>query len=146
MMIGRSKKIPTYKITMLKSQLYRAMNSYLTTALVSYKLSPPDWPLIGVLYEQGAMQPSDLARYLNVKPPVITAALRKLESVGVIKKSQHAEDNRATSVSLTAKGKETIRAAEEAIQNDFKLFTKDMKQSEINTYFKVMKQLGERIN
>lgn len=146
MFISKARNLATYEVSLLKSQVNRAMHNYLTRNLEKYGLTPADWPLLGTLYDKGPLQPSEIAQHLQVKPPVVTAALRKLEGRKIIKKTQHTRDSRAATVTLTVKGKNTVEKAEESIQQDFASFTKGMKGSEIKTYLKVLRQFGEKLS
>ncbi len=144
-MFQQPKTLPTYRVSLLKSQVYRAMTAYLSKVLEPYNLSPPEWTLAGVLYEENSMPATELANYLGVKPPVVTASLNRLKTEKVIKKRPHPDDSRYIIVSLTAHGRRLVEEIEDKIQKDFKRFTRDIKKSDIRTYFKVLESIASKL-
>jgi DNA-binding MarR family transcriptional regulator len=138
--------VPTYEALLFKSQVYRAMNSYVTTTLRPFNLSPPEWGLLGILMKKGSIQPTELAQYLGVKPPVVASLLRRLELKKIITRTQHRVDNRFTTVALTQKGRDVIKRAEDKMQHDLSTFAKGVKSSSMNAYFEVLKEIAVKLN
>lgn len=122
------------------------MNTYLASVLEPYSVSPPEWTLLGCLYEKRKMLPSELAQYLQVKPPVVTISLRRLEKNKIILKNRHTSDARFATVTLTGRGKEIVEEAEQKMKDDLKEFTKDFKQSDLKVYFKVLGKISDKLN
>jgi MarR family transcriptional regulator, transcriptional regulator for hemolysin len=146
MQIGKSKLFATYEVSLLKSQIYRAMNSYIAHALEPYDLSPSEWTLLGVLHGHKSLPPSEIAQLLGVKPPVVTAVLKGLETKKMVRKSQPHKDARYILVALTDYARKVIGEAETKMQGDFKIFMKGIKTSDIRKYLYVLNQISQRLN
>ena len=144
----RAKKgyLPTYRVSLAKGQIYRALGIYMNKVLEPYQLTPPDWNLLGILYEKPNVRSVELAQYLSVKPPVVTIALNRLIKLKIIKKTPHSEDSRASYINLTPKGKELVEKIEAQMQNDFKQYISGIKSSDVQVYFKVLDQLSKKLN
>jgi DNA-binding MarR family transcriptional regulator len=143
---ARKISMPTYEAMLLKSQAFRAMNTYMARTLAKYGLTGPDWTLVGLLTKNNAMQPTEIAERLGVKPPVVTAALKRLLTKNIIKKDLQIKDNRKITVTLTAKGKKMAEQVEKNVQDDFKSFMKGVKQSDIDAYFSVLEKISNKLN
>jgi DNA-binding MarR family transcriptional regulator len=137
---------PTYHTLLLKAQVYRAMNAYATDTLKAYNLTPPEWILMGILTEKGHAQPTEIAQYLGVKPPVVTSLLRRLETKKVISRNIQLKDSRFMTVTLTKKGKTVLKDAEKIMQKDLKLFLGNISTSTIKSYLKVLQDIAQKLN
>ena len=60
--------------------------------------------LLGTLYLQGPQIMNELSEEIDVTPRYITKLVSALESEGLVKRTRHKTDGRATVVSLTPKG------------------------------------------
>lgn len=141
----KTNSTPTYRISLLKSQVYRAMNNYMTEALKIYNISPPEWSLIGILFEKPNLPPTEISQLLGVKPPVITASLRSLQQKRLIRKDRHLKDGRTSNIALTKKGYTTVQEAEAKMQHDLKEFLNGINSDELNTYYKVLVKISHRL-
>ena len=59
----------------------------------------------------GAMAMSRASRLLQVHPTSVTNAVDRLEQAALVTRSAHATDGRTTLITLTARGREALRAA-----------------------------------
>lgn len=84
---------------------------------------------------------NELARHLNITPPAITCALKKMEGDGLIKR-RVAKDNRFHETVLTQKGKELLEKTKMLFnQIDEKIFS-GFTEDEVDRFIK----LSEKIN
>jgi DNA-binding MarR family transcriptional regulator len=67
--------ITTYNAGLIQAQAYRALSSFMSTALRVNALSMPEWAVLGLLRDRGAVRQADLAERMAVKRPVITKGL-----------------------------------------------------------------------
>ncbi|MDL2363168.1 MAG: MarR family transcriptional regulator [Patescibacteria group bacterium] len=140
------KPAPTYQIGLMKSQIYRSMNGYLTKALVPYNITPPEWMLIGSIYENGQILPTELSQNLGVKPPVVTSSLKSLQDKKIIHKERSTRDGRYARVSLTLKGKQIVAEAEAVMQQDLKAFLHGIKPADLKVYNRVLMAIFTKIS
>ncbi|WP_165188301.1 MarR family winged helix-turn-helix transcriptional regulator [Caulobacter soli] len=83
-------------------------------------LSIADFHLLGALMmdAEKPLRPTDLALALNVSNAALTARIRKLSDAGLVLGRKGEGDRRATVLSLTAKGSETVLAIGAAIERE----------------------------
>lgn len=60
--------------------------------------------ILVTLLEQGPIRMTDLAAHERVRTPTTTVAIRRLEKLGLVKRSRDPSDLRAVLVDITAKG------------------------------------------
>lgn len=86
----------------------RATVSHLTRQLRG--LAAADGPgaaklgVLGQLYRQGALSPSQLARHERVRLQTLTRLIAELEAAGLVSRSPHPSDARQSLLALTADG------------------------------------------
>ena len=64
--------------------------------------------VLGLLKDNGAMQPSELGDRLIVTRATVTGVLNSLETQGYVTRTEHPTDGRSLLVGLTAEGKRAI--------------------------------------
>jgi DNA-binding MarR family transcriptional regulator len=91
-----------------------AVTSFLSddmnTDLVRRGLSPARAPIVWFLGAQGPMTQTALAELLHVSPRNITGLVDGLVADGFVERLPHPHDRRATLVTLTDRGAETVAA------------------------------------
>jgi DNA-binding MarR family transcriptional regulator len=92
-------------------QIYLACHTRHTRARSSaFRLSARDSSLLVHLDETHPTRPAALARHMGVGASTMSAALRRLESLGYITRTTPATDRRGAELRLTAKGAEALSA------------------------------------
>ncbi len=71
-------------------------------------VNPTDLAAMEHLIQSGPLAPSELARRLNITPPAVTASVDRLEAVGHVVRTHHADDRRR--VVVTASQRSTAQA------------------------------------
>ena len=99
----------------LANHAARAFNRRVDAELRPHGLSLALLGPILLLSWKGPMLQRDLVRDSAVRQPAMVALLRKLESLGLIERSQTTEDRRASTVSLTATGLEMAELGSHAL-------------------------------
>jgi DNA-binding MarR family transcriptional regulator len=99
-------------------RLHRLMTDTIEAALKPLRLNLTDYMLLMTLElnETRSLLISRLARNLLVHATTATLAVDRLEARGLLKRSPHPTDRRATEVSLTADGHRTVQQATEQLR------------------------------
>lgn len=94
-------------------RFHRLMIEAVEEDLKKHRLNLTDYMLLMTLQlsETGTRLISKLARNLLIHATTATLATDRLEVRGLLKRSPHPTDRRATLVSITAEGRELVRAA-----------------------------------
>lgn len=76
-------------------------------------LSPTQVNIIDQIQEKGELSVNKLSAILDLSPPTVSVAVRKMEEKGFIVKSTDSFDGRVTNLELTEKAKNLYRKIEE---------------------------------
>lgn len=98
-------------------RFHRLMTELVETELKKHKLNLTDYMLLMTLQlsETGTRLISKLARSLLVHATTATLATDRLEARGLLARTPHPTDRRATLVSITDEGRALVRQASEAL-------------------------------
>jgi DNA-binding MarR family transcriptional regulator len=130
-----------YSTGLLQGKAYRALSHHLTQALFPYKLSIPEWKLLGQLYEKGEMRLAELADLLDVRPPLVTKLVDSLEARGMLLRIRDPEDSRARLISATREGKLVIPKAEHAVKQAMVALLQGVTRDNLLNYLRVLAQI-----
>lgn len=93
------------------------------------------------LLEQGPMRMTDLAAHERVRTPTTTVAIRRLEKLGLVKRSRDPSDLRAVLVDITAEGRAQHQEALEVRRNYLATLLSKLSQEELDTLTKALAPL-----
>lgn len=79
--------------------------------LEEFGLTRISWIALVAVGDNSLSQPSRIADFLGIDRPVVSRALRSLETNGLINRSHTNSDGRRVFVQVTAAGTETLRSA-----------------------------------
>jgi DNA-binding MarR family transcriptional regulator len=138
-------RIRTYKAGLLQAKAYRALTNFMTSELAPYEISLPEWALLGLLHEHKIMRPSELSQAMGVKPPVVTANLKRLEVGGIIAREIDGDDSRVYTIKLTPGGEVRVETIEKSLRVSMREYFKDIKIVDLITYINVLNKLANKL-
>lgn len=129
----------TYSIHQLEAKAYRALKQYLTVALQEYSISPVEWSLLGLLYEnKKGLRLTTIADELGVEAPFITSLVHKLTQKKVIEQNVDVIDNRVKIILLTKEGKSFVVVVERNVKNKLKKFQQHISAQQFSVHLEVL--------
>ncbi|MGV0849172.1 MarR family winged helix-turn-helix transcriptional regulator [Mycolicibacterium phlei] len=93
------------------------------------------------LLEQGPMRMTDLAAHERVRTPTTTVAIRRLEKLGLVKRSRDPSDLRAVLVDITPEGRAQHQEALEVRRNYLATLLTKLSQEDLETLTKALAPL-----
>ncbi|MCV7282285.1 MarR family transcriptional regulator [Mycolicibacterium flavescens] len=93
------------------------------------------------LLEQGPMRMTDLAAHERVRTPTTTVAIRRLEKLGLVKRSRDPSDLRAVLVDITPEGRAQHQEALEVRRGYLATLLSRLSQEELDTLTKALAPL-----
>jgi DNA-binding MarR family transcriptional regulator len=99
-------------LRLVVSRLARRLRQQAEPGITASQLS-----ILATVERHGPMTLSDLAKHERVTPPTITAAMGRLEAVGLVARETDVEDRRISRVSLSREGRrflESVRSRKNA--------------------------------
>lgn len=83
----------------------RAFIKALAPRIARHGVSPGQWFVLRILWEQDGLSQRDISRRLGIMDPSTASTLASLERDGLIRRQKHPTDRRQTLVYLTAKAR-----------------------------------------
>ncbi len=127
-----------YNTGLLQGKAYQKLYLQLTTTLAPYKLTVPEWKLLGQLHEHGSMRLAELAGLLSYDPPMVTKLAKSLEKNKYIKRTHDKKDERAKVIAITSMGSDCIMTCEGAVKKSMALLLQGISREELAIYIKVL--------
>ncbi|AMO63970.1 MarR family transcriptional regulator [Mycolicibacterium phlei] len=93
------------------------------------------------LLEQGPMRMTDLAAHERVRTPTTTVAIRRLEKLGLVKRSRDPSDLRAVLVDITPEGRAQHQEALETRRNHLATLLTKLSQEDLEMLTKALAPL-----
>lgn len=102
--------------------------------------------IIRCLGKYPGLPAGQLASLLHVDPGTVSAALRRLESKGLIERRRDPRDQRRTSLGLTAKGRELDRATPGTVESAVEQLMVDVERADLEVTASVLERLTARLH
>lgn len=132
--------IPLLLHQILHAQTYRIMQ-----CMKDVDLKPGQAGCLFILSKEGRLPQKEIAKKLGVKPPSITALLKKLEARGLIIRCQDEGDQRISWISLSEEGKCYINRIKEAMKEMDTSMFRDILPEERLLFRRILLQIRENL-
>jgi DNA-binding MarR family transcriptional regulator len=93
------------EVTELAEGLHRALRRGDPNGAAAGELTLAQLSILVTLLDQGPIRMTDLAAHERVRTPTTTVAIRRLEKIGLVKRSRDPSDLRAVLVDITPRGR-----------------------------------------
>lgn len=103
------------------------------------------FPVLKALEDQGALLQKDLAEAAHVEQPSMAALLSRMERDGIIARSQHPDDKRASLISLTRLAKARMPPAKEALFEGVEQALRGFSAKERTTLIELLRRVVENL-
>jgi DNA-binding MarR family transcriptional regulator len=131
--------LPTYITGTVQTRAYALLRESVYNVLSKYDLTPSLWSMLGVIMEaKDGIRQADVAKLMNVKPPLITVMARQMETRGLIQTVQNQFDARAKLLSVTVLGKKSIKNIEVELHKELDMLLRGLTESDLITYHRVL--------
>ncbi len=137
----KNKSLSAYNYGLLQGKAYRVLQTSLSETLAPFKLTIPEWKLLGQVYDYKKIRVADLAKILDVDPPLITSLVKDLQLKKFVDKNNDTDDRRVVYVTPTIETLELIPQLDNVVKKSVKNLFKDCSPAEFITYLQVLQQL-----
>jgi DNA-binding MarR family transcriptional regulator len=129
----------TYVTGTIQTRAYRLLRQQVVTVLSEYDLTPTYWAMLGVIYEsRDGIRQTDVAKALQVKPPLVTMMARELQNRELIASVTNQFDARAKLLTTTPAGKKYIKTVEANLGRMLDNLLDGLTTADMHTYHKVL--------
>lgn len=132
-----------YNSGLVQGKAYRVLTAHISTVLLPYNLSIPEWKLLGQLADHGTVKLAKLAELLGVEAPLVTSLVDSLEKKGLVKRTNHTQDKRAKLLEGTKKAYTMLDDIEPKMKAKIRLLLHGTTDEELNTYIRVLNTIVE---
>jgi MarR family transcriptional regulator, organic hydroperoxide resistance regulator len=134
--------LPTYISGNIQTRAYAILREEVYTVLEKQDITPSVWSMLGIVFEaKDGIRQSEVARALNVKPPLITIMARTLQEQLLIESVTNQFDARAKLLRVTPYGKKFIKLVESELYEHLETLLSGLTESEMITYQKVLETI-----
>jgi DNA-binding MarR family transcriptional regulator len=109
-------------------------------------LTPSRTHLLWAVHQQGPSTQQSLARALDVSPRNVTGLVDALAGAGYVERRPHPDDRRATLVTLTALGAETMTRMEREREEAADALVAGLSRGEVTELDRQLGRLAERLH
>lgn len=110
-----------------------------------YDLNKTHSGILFVLYHRKSMSQKELAKEMNVTPPSITSAIKKMEQDGYITRKADEQDQRVMRLELTEKGNSCIDSIKSVAERMDKKVFEGMNAEEKMLFRRLLLQIIENL-
>lgn len=132
-------------IGLQSSQMNRKMIRFLNHSLEWYEITMEQWVVLSKLAEQEDINQKQLSIKAKKDPASMLRILDILERKGLIERRQDKEDRRASSLCITAKGKNLKNEVAPYIEERFKEIISGIPGQDIEVYIEVLKRIDKNL-
>lgn len=134
--------IPTYLTGAIFAKSHKALRDAVTRGLSKHELSPTSWSFLGAVAQSpNGIRLVELADYLGVKAPFVTALAHDLVERGLVERAQHQFDRRAKLLILTKKGRLFVADVESDVESELRGLLADLTEHDLRAYQKVLETI-----
>jgi DNA-binding MarR family transcriptional regulator len=131
--------LPTYIAGALQTRAYAVLRKHVYAVLTTHDITPSHWSMLGIIIEaRDGIRQSEVAKALNVKPPLVTVMVRYLEERGLIQTVPNQFDARAKLLSVTPEGKKLIKQTDSELNKQLDRLLTGLTEKDLIAYHKVL--------
>jgi DNA-binding MarR family transcriptional regulator len=129
----------TYITGTTQTRAYRTLRQRVVEVLGAYDLTPTYWAMLGVIFEsRDGIRQTDVAKHLQVKPPLVTMMTRELQNRDLIVAVTNQFDARAKLLTTTPAGKKFVKTIESQLGKTLGVLLDGLTEADMLTYQKVL--------
>ena len=132
-------------VPLLLNQILHAQTYRIMQCMKDVDLKPGQAGCLFILSKEGKLPQKDIAKKLGVKPPSITALLKKLEARGLIIRSQDDQDQRVSWITLSEEGKHYINKIKDMMKEMDEAMFQDVLPEEKLLFRRILLQIRENL-
>ncbi|MCL6635275.1 MAG: MarR family transcriptional regulator [Peptococcaceae bacterium] len=134
--------VPTRYICFKLAKVMRKVQRYYESSLAPYEITPVQFYVLSVLWQNDGMKFKDLAKSVNIDGSTLTGILDRMERGGFVERRDDPEDRRSLLVFLTGKAKKIVPATISLAEKLDREIRGQFPEEEFNTFLAVLERLS----
>jgi DNA-binding MarR family transcriptional regulator len=127
-------------------RLMQAGSLYSRELEKNHQVSAAQLNCLLALYDNGPLPPSQIARWIFVKPSTVTGIIDRLEQKDLVRRSRNSPDRRVITIELTENGLHLCRYAPPPIQQKILDGLKKLPENEVENILGALDQLTKMLD
>jgi MarR family transcriptional regulator, 2-MHQ and catechol-resistance regulon repressor len=141
-MVKKSDRIPAPRLWLVIAKSYRALSLVAQQSIVNTGLCLTDFAALEALLHKGPLTISEIQDKVRLASGSMTAAVDRLERLGLVVRKSSPSDRRARVVELTAEGKRLAASSFERHAKDLEALMSALSEKEMGQIYGSLKKLG----
>lgn len=126
-----------------KIKAHRETRRVIAECLKEHDVSLSEWLLLGSLYSCKKLTMGEIARYLDIKLPLVSRYVKELSERGLVSAIKDNKDKRTKYVTITESGLDLVTTTEPEVKRALKVWLKDIPREHIDIYINTTLLLGK---
>ncbi len=126
-------------------RVMRGVMRWRSDALLSGKITPPQFLALNLIFETGPLRMTDVAADLKVSLPAVSGMVERLCRLGLVRRQPGETDRRIIRVELTLKGRELIKKARSQREETFSRIFRRLSEEDRKSYLRIMRRIKEML-
>jgi MarR family transcriptional regulator, 2-MHQ and catechol-resistance regulon repressor len=141
-MVKKSDRITAPRLWLVIAKNYRALSLVAQRSIVNTGLCLTDFAALEALLHKGPLTISEIQDKVHLASGSMTAAVDRLERLGLVVRKSSPSDRRARIVKLTAEGKRLAASCFERHAKDLEALMSALSEKEMEQIYGSLKKLG----
>jgi MarR family transcriptional regulator, 2-MHQ and catechol-resistance regulon repressor len=141
-MLKTDDHIPATRLWLVIAKSYHALNLVAERSIANTGLCLTDFAALEALLHKGPLSISEIQDKVHLASGSMTAAVDRLEKLGLVIRKSTLRDRRTRIVELTVEGKQLAKSCFDRHANDLEALMSSLDQKEMKQLYRSIKKLG----
>lgn len=140
--MNKSDRVTAPRLWLVIAKSYRALSLLAEQSIANTGLCLTDFAALEALLHKGPLTISEIQEKVRLASGSMTAAVDRLEKLGLVVRKASPSDRRARVVHLTGEGKRLAASSFERHANDLEALMSALSEAEMEQLYSLLKKLG----
>ena len=140
--MNKSDRVTAPRLWLVIAKSYRALSLLAEQSIANTGLCLTDFAALEALLHKGPLTISEIQEKVRLASGSMTAAVDRLEKLGLVVRKASPSDRRARVVHLTGEGKRLAASSFERHANDLEALMSALSEAEMEQLYRLLKKLG----
>ncbi|HEX3472385.1 MAG TPA: MarR family transcriptional regulator [Silvibacterium sp.] len=140
--MGQHANIPAARLWTVFAKAHRALSAHVEDSVARHRLCLSDFMALEALLHKGPLTVGEIGNRVLLTSGSMTAAVDRLEKMGLVRREFTEKDRRARVIHLTQRGRRLVKTVFEAHSQDLEALMAVLDDDERTELYRLLKKLG----